>query len=109
MNKIIIWFGHFVKFMDNGRNQLFGRLYGVVQLVLTVAIYFGINGKQIGLMDIFIYSIILTIIMVIAGYFYSTKGFLASEISSRNKESPETMEALYNTRKILVELQEMKK
>lgn len=94
-------YGHLVKFLDNGRNQLFGRFYSPIQLVLTFAIYFSVTGKEIGLLQIGLFSITLMVVMVVSGYFYSKWGLFSSELSSRNLDTPEVMENLYKTRETL--------
>ena len=100
-----IW-GRAVKYLDNGRNQVFGRLYSIVQLVLTFAIFFAVNGTKIELPEIVFFSIILFCLMIAVGFLYSRYGFLSAEISSRAREAPETMEILHNTRSILKMLKE---
>ena len=95
------FWGDLMKYFDNGRNNVFGRGYQIVQLVMTFAIYFSIRGENIGLLEIFNYSIILFILMAISGFVYNILGLLSAEASSRNKDNPELIEVLNNTRKIL--------
>jgi len=100
-----IW-GKLVKYLDNGRNQVFGRIYSIVQLVMTFAIFFTVSGTKIEIPQMIFWSIILFCLMITVGFFYSRYGFLSAEISSRTKESPELMETLHNTRRILEKLEE---
>ena len=100
-----IW-GRLVKYLDNGRNQVFGRLYSIVQLVLTFAIFFAVNGTKTEIPELAFWSVTLFCLMIIVGFLYSRYGFLSAEMSSRSKESPEIMETLNNTRRILKELKE---
>ena len=37
-------YGDVAKYFDNGRNQIFGRVYGIITLALQVAIYLKLDG-----------------------------------------------------------------
>ena len=95
--------GTLLKYFDSGRNNVFGRIYGVVQLFLTLAIYFKIEGKNFGLTQILFYSLLLSLFLLFAGFIYVKTGLYQSENQSRNYDNPEIMEIVYNTRKLLEE------
>ncbi len=98
-----LW-GEVVKWLDNGRNQLFGRVWGILTILLQVAIYLKVDGADFGNEELLYGFVILTLVLLIGGFFYTKSGLYSAEVSSRAKESPEIMETLKNTRKILKRL-----
>lgn len=98
--KIENLYGKLTKYFDNGRNAIIGRLYGVVQLVITFAIYFSVTGETITLEQVALFSILGIIILLIIGFVYSKFGLLKAEFSARNMENPEFLKILDDLKKI---------
>lgn len=98
-------FGSVMKWLDNGRNQVLGRVIGMVTVVMQFAIYFTVNGEPIGIPEIIFWSIFFTVVLIGLGYVYSAKGFLTAEIVSRQHENPLLVE-LHRNSQIAVELLE---
>jgi len=94
-------YGKIVKYLDNGRNQIFGRVWGILTILLQVGIYVKIDGTEFGNNELIFGFIILTILFIISGLLYSKFGFFSAEVSSRSKENPELMRILNNTEEIL--------
>lgn len=94
-------YGKLVKYLDNGRNQIFGRVWGILTILLQVGIFLKLDGVQFGNNELISGFVILTILFMVGGLLYSRFGFFRAEISSRSQENPELMEILNNTRRIL--------
>ena len=100
-----IWFGDLVKYVENGKGKILGRFYGVVTFVLIASTYFSVTGEVITLSEVAWYTVVLLIVLTIMGWGYSKFGFLEAEQSRLNEESPQIMETLRNTRRILKDLE----
>lgn len=99
-----IWFGDLIKYVENGKGKILGRFYGVVTFVLIASTYFSVTGEVITLPEVGFYTVTLLVILTIMGWGYSKFGLLEAEQSRLNEESPQIMETLRNTRRILKEV-----
>lgn len=99
-----IWFGQFVKYVENGKGKILGRFYGVVTFVLLASTYLIVSGEKISPWEIFVYSFWFLIVLTILGYFYSKFGLLEAEQSALNIESPELMEIRADVKAIKLKL-----
>lgn len=96
-----IWFGDLVKYVENGKGKILGRFYGIVTFVLIASTYLSVTGEVITLPEVAFYTVALLIVLTIMGWGYSHFGLLEAEQSRLNEESPQIMETLHNTRRIL--------
>lgn len=106
LKKWQVFFGDLVKYVENGKGKILGRFYGVVTFVLIASTYFSVTGEAITLSEVAWYTVALLIVLTIMGWGYSKFGFLEAEQSRLNEESPQIMETLRNTRRILKEVKE---
>lgn len=85
-------YGELVKYVENGKGKILGRVYGVMTFVLIGSTYLSVSGTQIGLFEVVVWTGLLLVVFTILGYFYSKFGLLEAEQSALNLESPELMQ-----------------
>jgi len=104
LTKFQIWFGQFIKYVENGKGKILGRFYGVVTFVLLASTYLIVSGEQISIWEIGYYSFWALVLLTFLGYLYSKFGLLEAEQSALNIESPELMEIRSDVKMIKTKL-----
>jgi len=93
-----------IKYVENGKGKILGRVYGVITFVLLTSTYLVVSGEQISAFEIGYYSFWALIILTFMGYLYSKFGLLEAEQSALNIESPELMEIRSDVKEIKLKL-----
>ena len=71
--------GSFLAMYDVGRDQILGRVQGIISLVLMVAIYLG-GSEKVGLIELAFYGLILFASVSVLSFVYDRLGFFRAGI-----------------------------